>query len=445
MLSTFRNTIFWLLDRLMGLKVRKHLDAIKRINRDHGSDYAVCERKRYLSEILQHCKDTVPYYRDLGITDPLLDRFPVVNKNLIKENSGFFWSKTYLKRTTYKAITSGSTGTPFKVLHDTNKKRRHTADVLYFGESVGHSLGTKVFFLKTWNQRNRKGKLAQKMQNIVPIDVFKLDDNKIQGFLDTLKTSGSPKSILGYASALDSIVKYLDSNPTDMLNCHVISIIAMSESLDEPTKKALKKYFNCPVVSRYGNIENGILAQQTLGSQNDFLINLASYHIEILDMQRDIPVKEGEMGRIVITDLFNRAMPLIRYDTGDIGVMQRSEKNESVHYVFKKVEGRKMDAIYNTQGELISSFTIANSMWKYIELAQYQFIQVSKRKYKFKLNAVEKFLREDELVNEFKGYLGHDARIKVKYVDEIPLLSSGKRKKVRNKFILKMGKKEKPE
>ncbi|WP_373517303.1 CoF synthetase [Pricia sp.] len=429
---TLRKTIFWLKDWIKGSKVRKHYEAIEKINDDHESDHSVREREKYLSEILRHCIDTVPYYRKLGITDTKLDKFPVVDKNLIRAHSNLFRSEAYADKKTFKATTSGSTGTPFTVLHNVDKKRRHTADVHFFWESVGHAWGTKFFYLKIWNAQNSKSQLTKKMQNIVPIDVFKLDDDKIKALLDSVKTDTSPKSILGYASALDRIVKYLERNPTDMSKANVISIIAMSESLDGPTKKTLGAYFNCPVVSRYANLENGMFAQQTSWSGNDFLVNLASYHIEILDLHENIPVKEGEMGRIVVTDLFNRAMPIIRYDTGDLGILGKSEKNGKTHQVFQKIEGRKMDAIYNTKGEVVSSFTITNSMWKYIELAQYQFIQMSRKEYKFKLNAVEKFQREKELIEEFIGYLGEDAKIHVTYVDEVPLLSSGKRKKVLN-------------
>jgi phenylacetate-CoA ligase len=264
-----------------------------------------------------------------------------------------------------------------------------------------------------------------------------MDDGTIWNLLDDIKTDNASKSILGYASALDRIVKYLKRNPTDLSNAHVISVVAMSESLDGPTKKALQQCFGCPVVSRYANIENGMLAQQTSNSGNDFLANLASYHIEILDLHENTPVDEGNMGRIVVTDLFNRAMPMIRYDTGDLGIMGKSEKDGRSRYVLKKVEGRKMDAIYDARGEPISSFTITNSMWKYAELAQYQFIQVAEKVYEFKLNTLGKFQREDELVEEFKEYLGSDATIVVTYVREIPLLSSGKRKKVLNRIKTK--------
>jgi len=222
-----------------------------------------------------------------------------------------------------------------------------------------------------------------------------------------------------------------------MSDAGIISVIAMSESLDEHTKKYLEEHFGCPVVSRYANMENGIIAQQTPETGNDFLANLASYHIEILDCSEDIPARDGDIGRIVVTDLFNRAMPLIRYDTGDLGILGISDKNGKEHFVLKRVEGRKMDAIYDTNGKHISSYIFTSNMWKYTELNQYQFIQYGKNKYEFRLNSKDNFRSEKELIKEFRGYLGNDAEITVTYIDEIPLLSSGKRKKVLNRTKVK--------
>jgi len=434
MLLSFRNSLFWISDWLKGAKIRKNHNAVTRINEDHGSEYSLKKRKQYLNDLLQHAQETVPYYRNLGMADTQLQNFPVVNKNLIKTSSASFESDKYTDKKTFKASTSGSTGTPFTVLHDLDKTKRHTADVRFFWEAVGHTFGTLFFYLRIWTNQNKKSKLVQIKQNIVPVDVFKMDDKRIRAFLDDICSTDSPKSILSYASTLDRIVKYMQKNPSDMSHANIISIVAMSESLDIPTKKTLSTYFDCPVVSRYANTECGMLAQQTADLENDFLLNLASYHIEVLHLEKNIPVEEGKPGRIVVTDLFNKAMPLIRYDTGDIGILGKTEKHGRTQYVFKKIEGRKMDTIYDTQSEPISSFTITNNMWKYIELAQYQFIQISENGYKFKLNSQKKFLREEELVMEFKGYLGEDARIKVEYVDEIPLLSSGKRKKVLNEM-----------
>ena len=435
MSPTFRNALFWMLDWLKGAKIRKHYDAVRKINEDHGSDHSVIEREKNLLNILTHCRQTVPYYRNLEIDDNRLENYPVTNKNMIKISFDSFRSDVYLNKKTYKASTSGSTGTPFTILKDSDKKRRHTADVRFFWESVGHAYGTRFFYLRVWTDQNKKSKIVQKNQNIIPIDVFKMDDKSIYTFLNDISSTNYPKSILGYASALDKIAKYLQRNPRDMSNANVISVVAMSESLDTPTKNALNDCFNCPVVSRYANTECGMLAQQTAKYKSYFLANFASYHIETLDLRTDTPAKKGKVGRVVVTDLFNKAMPMIRYDTGDLGILEDLKKNGRTHFVFKKVEGRKMDTVYDTKGEPVSSFIINNNMWKYSELSQYQFIQISKKEYTFKLNSLQKFSKEQELVEEFKGYLGEDATVKVEYVAEIPLLSSGKRKKVLNQFI----------
>ena len=65
---------------------------------------------------------------------------------------------------------------------------------------------------------------------------------------------------------------------------------------------------------------------------------------------------------------------------------------------------------------------------------RYQLIQEGRKEYKFKININGSFSREKELVHEFKSYLGEDADFKIEYVSEIPLLASGKRKKIVNNY-----------
>jgi phenylacetate-CoA ligase len=184
----------------------------------------------------------------------------------------------------------------------------------------------------------------------------------------------------------------------------------------------MEKYFGVPCVSRYSNLENGIIAQQELNRSGRFLINTASYHIEILKMDSDDPAAEGEMGRIIVTDLFNYAMPMIRYDTGDIGAYETNKADGSIQYL-SGVEGRKLDLLYDTHGDLVSSYLVYKNMWQYVEIDQYQLI-----------NTKTSFAKEKQLVDEFKSFLGRDADFRVEYVSEIPLLISGKRKKIVNNY-----------
>lgn len=221
--------------------------------------------------------------------------------------------------------------------------------------------------------------------------MIELSDVAIEKLLSELNEDHSTIGFLGYASAYDAICKFLDRNKHIRMNANVSSAIAMSEGLNDYTKKAMEKHFHCSCISRYSNVENGMIAQQMPGITNEFYINFASYYVELLNLENNNTCSLGKPGRIVVTDFYNKAMPLIRYDTGDIGTMGERIMNGKKFPVLEKIEGRKMDMVFNSNGDLVSSFTITNGMWKYTELNQYQFIQKGKKEYHFKLNCDQPF------------------------------------------------------
>ena len=229
------------------------------------------------------------------------------------------------------------------------------------------------------------------------------------------------------------IAQYLERKNLFYENLKITSIIANSEYLNPYTKTTLGKHLNTAILSRYSSEEIGIIAQQTLNAPNSFIINHASYQVELLSLDKDLPAKPGEFGRIVITDLFNYAMPIIRYDTGDIAKFGEG-KNGAI--VFTQIDGRKMDIIYDSKGNMLSSFVVYTKFYKYYHLLkQYQFIQQGEKEYEVKLNLQDStFQFEDELVVDIKSDFGDDAIVTIAYVDEIPALSSGKRRKVINRY-----------
>jgi phenylacetate-CoA ligase len=390
-------------------------------------------RDSALKSLFEIAKSEVPFYKNIG--DQInIENFPVVNKGIIKENVDSFISSRFNKNELLKVVTSGSTGTPFEVYHDRRKKIRNSADTIVFSKLAGYEIGVKLYFVKIWNLVNQKSKLIAYLQNIKSIDITQISDTRIEYILDEMNKDASPKCILGYASAVESMASFIERrDKTSNINYNIHSIITMSEGLSSVSRSLIKKSFNCNVVSRYSNVENGIIAQQRIDTEY-FVINSASYFIEIMDLNIDVLLDDGKIGRIIITDLYNHAMPMIRYDTGDIGALGIEQQTGA--RILLSVNGRMMDAVYNTKGELVSSFTITNQMWKYPEILQYQFIQKSKKEYTFKLNLTSGFTRELELISEFKTYFGSDAIILIEYVKEIPLLSSGKRRKVVNEMLI---------
>jgi phenylacetate-CoA ligase len=381
----------------------------------------------YLFKLLRHAQSKVSYYSKI---EPNISKYPVVNKIIIRAQFDDFQAKNYADQPKINMTTSGSTGTPFTVYQDLNKKARNHADTLYFGELAGYQLGNKLAYLKIWVKQKMEHPLKYRLQNIVPIDVIHLNDTLISELIQRMEHEKETWGILGYVSALEQIIQYLDKNNQKRVHAKIESVITMSEGLSNETKMRLEELLGCPVVSRYSNLENGIIAQQERKKGQAFLVNTASYHVEIMDMIKEERVPNGQLGRIVVTDLFNYAMPMIRYDTGDLGVL--AVKGGKTY--LETVEGRKLDVLYDTKGEMVSSYIMYKNMWQYTEIEQYQLIQIHIRSYEFKINCPTGFKKEEQLVAEFKKYLGQDADFKVTYVREIPLLDSGKRRKTVNLY-----------
>lgn len=426
--TNLRKMSFGILDALRGGPIKKHLTEIVSIINEKDENLIQTHIDHCLKRLLLHAKSSTKFYSQANI-EKGLSAFPVVNKNIIRENIDAFISNQFDDKNRIMALTSGSTGTPFKVYYNKDKKNRNTADTIYFGGLAGFRLGMKLYYMKIWTKINRKSRKRAWIENIEAVDVTQLSDTNLPSLIEKFKSEETPFAILAYSSALETVCKYLDKYHPDIKIANVASVITMSETLNEYTKIAVKKFFDVPAISRYSNIENGIIAQCVPNGDSSFLINRASYLVQVLSFDSDKPVEMGKPGRIVVTDFFNYALPMIKYDTGDVGVLGKNNKGQ---LVLTSVEGRRLDMVYNTKGELISSFSINNNMLLFPEIKQYQFIQLGKAEYIFKLNPEGSFTREQELINFFKPFFGNDADIKVEYVKEIPLLNSGKRKMVVN-------------
>ncbi len=424
-----RSKAFWLIDNLTRGKKRKHYNEIKFLIENPTSYKAIDQKKEILKNLLEHAIKTTSFYSSFNIENRI-EKFPIINKNIIRDNFENFQSQEFIDKPKYEAKTSGSTGTPFLIYHDRNKKNRSIADNIYFSEQAGFVVGCQLTYFRFWKAFEQKNAITKWIQNIVPIDVFSLGKKEVmEDVLLQLKKSSATNGWLGYASAFEDICKYMENEKIEPIPNKLKSVISISERLNEHTKRSIKKYFNADVFSRYSNVENGILAQQVVKDKDYFVLNEASYYFEIMNMNSDVPVENGTLGRIVITDLFNYRMPLIRYDTGDIGVKSRIEGKA----VLTSIGGRRIDMLTNTKGEIIS-VNLVLIVNKYNQLKQCQLVQKTTKKYCLILNCDGIFIKEKELIIEFKDYLGTDAQIEVKYVNEIPLLASGKRRSIVNEM-----------
>ncbi len=412
-----RRTAFWGLDLLNGGKIRKnYIDVKKRME-------AKKLNTEKMSELLNYACVNVPYYKNYNPND--INSFPIINKNDIKENWESLHSKVY-NGPVHLMSTSGSTGTPFTMEWDMDKRKRQLAEVIFFNKIACQNFGKPYIYFRVWTDKNKKSKKELLMQNLIPIDILNLSDEKLEEIRQRLKSKPYINGCIGYASTYEHIVRYLYSKGDTSDMFPIKSIITSSEVLSLETKQKIKETVGCKIFDRYSNEENGFLAQ-TGDCSEDFKVNIASFYIEILKEDSNEPAKVGELGRIVITDLYNFAVPLIRYDTGDLAI--KSAEKDGWTISLNSIQGRRVDVIYDTVGNPLTPHTWSVYMWKYDRLKQYQFIQDGQKQYTLKVNGAKEFYDDDEMKSYLKTVLGNDAEITIEHVEGIPVLSSGKFKK----------------
>ncbi len=312
-----RYKIFWLLDRLKGGPLKSKLNYTEDILTSRDLSHVSQENEMRLKELLYHAISSTNYYKDKTFRS--LEEFPIVNKNIIRDYLSNFVSDKFTRKNLFKVSTSGSTGAPFSIYHSKNKIYKSIADNIFFSSKSNYQVGNHLVYIKIWNSKfdfmTRYGFI---MKNIYAYSVFNLSDDEIDHLISHLNKNGNPISFIGYASAFEKICHHLDDLESNPIKFKTKSLITISEALNFYTKDAIQKYFGIRPLSRYSNNENGIIAQQTKDSGSKFRVNDSSYVVEIFDLKKDKKLDYGQLGRIVITDLFNKATPIIRYDKVDV-------------------------------------------------------------------------------------------------------------------------------
>lgn len=417
MLEKARRSIFWIADAIRRNSVREHYEDIVNIQKEN------CDSQdEHLRYILEYAIQNVPFYKD--ITEPHISRFPVMSKPVYKEQGNRCRSKEYLDNDNlFVASTSGSTGTPLVVYQDANKKARMRADLIAAHEAVGWHLGDHYVFIRNWVSNYKQSPIKNFAQNVENISVTDFNDEKKAWLCEHLKKN-SDSIIFGYASSVCDFLAYVRREKIEADKFGVKLIVCDSDELTSASRKALEDTFDCIVINRYDNEENGLLAISS-PHKDELTVNYPSIYVELLRLDSDEHVQPGEMGRVVVTDLFNQAMPLIRYDIGDLAV---SPDEAGKIRTLSCISGRKADCVYSTDGKMISSVAISCITEVFDTIAKYQLVQTSKAGFEF--HYIGKIGDNDmqKLSARLHTALGRDAKIQYIVEQDIPLGKNGKAK-----------------
>jgi phenylacetate-CoA ligase len=151
-----------------------------------------------------------------------------------------------------------------------------------------------------------------------------------------------PRYLYGYVSMLEEFARYVRDSGFDGRTLQLKAVVTTSEVLQEQQRSLLREVFGAPVRNEYGCGEVGPIAYECeRSSLHAMTENLV---IEIIRPDGQ-PAAIGESGEVVVTDLNNRAMPLIRYALADQGVWGEHCSCGRGFPVLDKIWGRAYDFV----------------------------------------------------------------------------------------------------
>ncbi|MFV8571125.1 phenylacetate--CoA ligase family protein [Marinobacter sp. SBS5] len=391
-----------------------------------------------LKALLLHAEKHSPHYRELFKQHDLkaddiktfrdLERIPVTTKQDIRNGGDRFISDSHDKRTLVRSKTGGSTGVSLSLFFDEACQEKRNAAQLMADRWSGWDLGMKR--ASVWGNPPVPGSVKQKLRHnlldrTIYLDTMDLNDCSMSSFVDRWRKE-KPGAVFGHAHSIYVFAKYvLLEGITDL---RPQGIVATSMMLLEHERATIQQAFDCEVTNRYGCEEVGLIACEC-EQHNGMHINVPHVYVEFLDTN-DNPVAPGEPGKIVVTDLNNFAMPLIRYRVEDVGVCSdRICECGRGFPLLEKLEGRVADFLRLPGGGQVAGISLVErTLTKVPGIEQMQLIQEQLNE--VTINRVKGSDYTDETDNDLlkamRELFGESVDLSINDVKEIPQEASGK-------------------
>ncbi|WP_322551196.1 phenylacetate--CoA ligase family protein [Flavobacterium psychraquaticum] len=308
-------------------------------------------------EYLEHKKQEIvafhlknnSFYRDLvgkETCENWLD-LPVLTKKDLQKPLKERLSKGYSEKSVFINKTSGSSGDPFVFAKDKEAHAITWASIIHrfgwYAIDFNSSYQARFYGIPLDFIGYRKERLKDFLSKRFRFPIFDLSDKVLDGVFNHFKNKKFDY-INGYTSSIVLFGKYLQARNIILTDfCPTLKVcMVTSEMLFEEDKMLLEKHLGIPIVNEYGASELDLIAfqSQSVGTKDEWQVNSETLFVEILD-EKNQPVPYGIEGKIVITSLYNKANPFIRYEIGDVGILD--EKSTLKKPILKKLIGRTSD------------------------------------------------------------------------------------------------------
>ena len=444
-----KHAFFPFFERMSGYDTTKHL---KELNKSQWLPPDEIERiqLKKLGQLLKHSYDNVPYYHkifkkldlrpeDIRTHDDLL-KLPVLTKDDIRNNySDMIAPGTEAAH--FKTATGGSTGKPLQLIRD----RRHFGFVKginwRFRQWAGWDFHTRWVNLTGESfTEEKKNSLAPIKKALIgkklPLSTFDMSEEAMEGFVRRI-TEHDPKVMRGFVSSLVVLARFVERNNIETIRPD--SVITISETLFDHQRKIIEDAFDCKVFNDYGCREGWVMA---FDCPTHSCMHVASEQVVPEFVREGSHVTNEELGQILVTDLHNYVMPLIRYSSGDAGIPtnERCTCGRGLGSV-RSIEGRIHDFILTEKEDLLPGEFFPHLFKDVTGIEEFQIVQETKGKLLLRIVKTTSYSESDLefILENFRKYCG-DLDVEVSFQKEIePIGTHGKRRvtisKIQNSFL----------
>ena len=392
-----------------------------------------------LRTMLTHAARNCPFYTerfeaagvDPARDDPFeaLRALPVLTKSDIQKNRDRMIAGNYEPAQLVPNRTGGSTGAPLRFFLNRERMFSRKAATMRHDRWAGLDIGLKTGIL--WGARRDlddapgpKERLRNRFYGRrLVLDASDITPAALREFESTLRRF-RPKVYLAYANAVYLYARYLREKKIPGYH-RPDSVITSAEYLSPRQRATIEEVFECPVFNRYGCRETSIIASEC--DRHDGLHVCAEILlVEILEARAS---DEAAAGQIIVTDLLNFGMPLIRYRIEDMG---RAVEGECLcGRGLPRIEmagGRMSDFLITPDGRAVSGTSMAHFIGLLPGIAQVQMVQEERDHLLIRIVKGEDYDERSRqaAADHVRRFFGAAMKHDIEFVDKIPTGPSGK-------------------
>jgi phenylacetate-coenzyme A ligase PaaK-like adenylate-forming protein len=339
-----------------------------------------------LQKLLRHAYETVPYYREAFQTvgfqpDDIRSaadfaRSPILEKATVREQGDRLISTAFNRKQLIRSATGGSTGEPMRFYYDRNSYERRVAAAMRGDGWAGWRMCGGEFYIWVVALLPESGLIRRKKQlhhaslRREIANSFDLSAERIEGMVRRYNRQ-RPRVVVGYANAIYEFARYV--READLKLHPPIGVISSAEKLYGYQREAIEAAFGAPVFDRYGCREVMMIGAEC--DRHDGLhVTVDNLYVELV--ANGHLCEPGERGEVLLTDLHNYGMPLIRYKVGDVASWKGRDCSCGRGLpLLNVVEGRTLDLISTPGGRVISGEFFPHLLKDFAWIRRYQIVQ----------------------------------------------------------------------